>query len=577
MGDDGAGEGEPQLLRVEFLYTSTPVEGCDIMPYVVVRMPNGEVKSTEALEEKSGPLDVQYRWYRCSQKYICANERCKEPAQMQFTTLFKLLPQDAPLSEALSARTFFCSRACFEDSWWKLRSMQLQESKRCPRRWPRARDAESLDLEEFRRLSATGGNRAVKEPEDNPLERNEVGWTKSFTPSTDEVGHVLQVACRYVHRLSSGAVHVGPPLVAQSSPVIEAPPPPPERPMINVYTRKAYSSQIRWTSKNSFRVLTYNCLAEIYANPRHFPHCPAWALAWTYRRRNIVREIEAYASDILCLQEVQADHFESYLQPVLSQLGYDGTFKSKTREAMGKRGKIDGCATFWLRERFQLREQHDVEFNTLAYARGLRDSRGLKLLMKGNVGQLLVLDEVGGSGPIIVANTHIFWDPEKSEVKVFQVDAFLGEIQALLHRTDLQTPVVFGGDLNSAPESAVYELMSTGGLDPSAHDEIGDDTYGILKSCRLGHNLQLRSSYATLGYEPAFTNYTGDFVGTLDYVWYSQNRLLCIAVLELPEEKELQTAIPGASPAPDGAPTTSHLWRSFSACSPCMATLHSSL
>lgn len=53
MGEDVGEEGEPQLLRVEFSSTNTPVEGCEIVPYVVVRMPNGEVSSAESLEEKT--------------------------------------------------------------------------------------------------------------------------------------------------------------------------------------------------------------------------------------------------------------------------------------------------------------------------------------------------------------------------------------------------------------------------------------------------------------------------------------------------------------------------------------------
>ena len=33
-----------------------------------------------------------------------------------------------------------------------------------------------------------------------------------------------------------------------------------------------------------------------------YPYCPAWALPWNYRRRNILRELVAYHADIMCLQ-----------------------------------------------------------------------------------------------------------------------------------------------------------------------------------------------------------------------------------------------------------------------------------
>ena len=45
-------------------------------------------------------------------------------------------------------------------------------------------------------------------------------------------------------------------------------------------------------------------------------------------------------ADILCLQEVQADHFEKDLSPFLDSLGYSGHYDQKTRESMGQAGKV---------------------------------------------------------------------------------------------------------------------------------------------------------------------------------------------------------------------------------------------
>lgn len=51
--------------------------------------------------------------------------------------------------------------------------------------------------------------------------------------------------------------------------------------------------------------------------PDLFSYCPSYALAWQYRKRNLLRELLAYRPDILCLQEVQSDHFagEAHRQP----------------------------------------------------------------------------------------------------------------------------------------------------------------------------------------------------------------------------------------------------------------------
>lgn len=45
--------------------------------------------------------------------------------------------------------------------------------------------------------------------------------------------------------------------------------------------------------------------------------CPAWSLAWQYRKKNLLREILAYKADILCLQEVQSDAYTDFWSPEL--------------------------------------------------------------------------------------------------------------------------------------------------------------------------------------------------------------------------------------------------------------------
>lgn len=61
-----------------------------------------------------------------------------------------------------------------------------------------------------------------------------------------------------------------------------------------------------------FTVLTYNLLADLYASPELYgSYCPPWALAWGYRRQNLLRELLGYGADILCLQEARRKSRES--------------------------------------------------------------------------------------------------------------------------------------------------------------------------------------------------------------------------------------------------------------------------
>jgi len=114
-----------------------------------------------------------------------------------------------------------------------------------------------------------------------------------------------------------------------------------------------------------FRVLTYNVLAEIYATRQMYPYCPVWALSWSYRRELLRRELQSYNADILCLQEVQGDHYKNFLYPIMAEWGYEGWYLKKSRESMGLEGKVDGCAMFYKRNRFILKEQYPVELNDL--------------------------------------------------------------------------------------------------------------------------------------------------------------------------------------------------------------------
>lgn len=121
-----------------------------------------------------------------------------------------------------------------------------------------------------------------------------------------------------------------------------------------------------------------------------YPYCASWALPWNFRRRAILRELVNYRADILCLQEVQADHYENFLEPELTKYNYAGVYKCKTREFMGQYGKMDGCAIFYRRDKFQMAPNGstEVEFNSIARARHSSDKRLLNRLLKDNVAQV---------------------------------------------------------------------------------------------------------------------------------------------------------------------------------------------
>lgn len=114
---------------------------------------------------------------------------------------------------------------------------------------------------------------------------------------------------------------------------------------------------------------------------------------------------------------------------------------------------------------------------------------------------------------IVVANTHIYWDPEWIDVKLAQVKYLVSRLtrfkEIISNKYCCAPSVLVAGDFNSTPGDEVYRFMTT-------HD--------------------LRSLYGTNGGEPVFTNCTPDFTGTLDYIFLSSDTSLlkAVSLLQLP-------------------------------------------
>ncbi|RHY70928.1 hypothetical protein DYB34_001501 [Aphanomyces astaci] len=125
------------------------------------------------------------------------------------------------------------------------------------------------------------------------------------------------------------------------------PPMAPTRQMVPAIGKDERLTAARLRIHGGFRILSYNVLAEIYATRQMYPYCPMWALNWSFRKQLLQRELQLYNADILCLQEVQADHYKNHFLPMMTAWGYEGMFQKKTRESMGLEGKVDGCAMFY--------------------------------------------------------------------------------------------------------------------------------------------------------------------------------------------------------------------------------------
>ena len=514
------------------LLSDQPVEGCELVPDVF--MLNG-----------ISPLSVrlEYKWYRCMDKMACS--WCgKTPVVMQ----------------RLTDDTYFCSTQCFLNAW------------------PGHQAQHRIGLT----VSKGTGDKFHGPGQSNGPEASteqkwvEVANTNAYTPTQEDIGHTLKLACTPYH--PDGTKGIAKTL--KTNYVIAPPPPPPPRRMLivrnNVVVSVGKPGQFR-TNMNrlGFTLVTYNCLAEIYATSEVYPYCPAWALPWNYRRRNILRELVAYHADIMCLQEVQADHYENFLEPELAKYNYAGLYKCKTREFMGQYGKMDGCAMFYRRDKFSILPggAHDVEFNSIARMRHGNDKRLLNRLLRDNVAQIVAFEvnmagqtHPGGRRQVCIANTHINASVEFADVKLWQTQHLLMEVERMMTQISgsINTlPMVLAGDFNSLPGSDPHTLLSSGGV------TLGEAS-DLVRDLPLRHALPLRSALATVGahvnasaeshelqkMEPPYTNFTAHFVGTLDYMWYTYDRLSVGGLMEMVEDRLVQetTALPSPTFSSDHVP-----------------------
>jgi len=533
-----SGDEPPAINRLR-LMPDQPVEGCELSPDVFL-MGGQSIQSVR----------LDYHWYRSTEKMACS--WCgKTPVTMQ----------------RLTDNSYYCAAQCFIAAW---PGHAAQHRTGITNRGPRAEEATGAALDGFGVEGDGSGTTEQKWVE--------VSDMQSYTPSQDDVGHMLKLAC-IPYSLDGSKRGVAKTL--KTSYVIAPPPPPPPRRMLlvrnNVVVSVGKPGTARTnTSRLGFTLLTYNLLAEIYATPDAYPYCAAWALPWNYRRRNILREILNYRADIMCLQEVQADHFENFLLPELDKYSYSGVYKCKTREFMGQYGKMDGCAIFYRRDKFTVMPngQLDIEFNAIARQRHGNDKRTLNRLLKDNVAQVLLF-EMAAPHPasrrqLLVANTHINASVEFADVKLWQTQMLVQEVERMMQQQSgslSQIPLVIAGDFNSLPGSDPHSLLANGGVQPA------EDPAGLLQQLPLRHSLPLRSAMATVGahvnasaeshelqkMEPPYTNFTAHFVGTLDYMWYTYDRLSVGGLLEMVDDRQVHesTALPSPLFSSDHVPLLS--------------------
>ncbi|KAK4559716.1 hypothetical protein RGQ29_008777 [Quercus rubra] len=467
-----------------------------------------------------------YTWYRHS--IPCSVHRHKL-ATVQCTSCAKL--------NASIEKSYHCSSKCFSDAWNKHKkyhhwaanaarnnstgNQQDVKKLRSSGSWPNLIDGSVLD------------ENAIMVEEDNIWIK--VGSSNNYVPTLYDYDFRLRLHSAAVD--SSLGTRLSLDNIVVTDPVIKPSHPP--RKMIRLPNTLNSNLKAQSSDDVVFSVLSYNILADSLST-KAFSYCPKWALAWEYRQENLLEEIIKYDADILCLQEVQCDHFENFFEPELKKLGYSVMYKKKTGAGL----------------------EFDKEASSVVNALEpeIRFEGSHCLTSKDNVALVVVLESLqNGSNRddfqsrICVANTHIHWSKGHEDVTLFQVAHLVNGLEKIAQSQ--QIPIIICGDFNSRPGSDPHNFVVKGSAD--CISEKANDPLGIYQYLKLHHSLSLVSAYSSFLHsdgveeqqrkmnsqtsEPAFTYFSDKFFGTLDYIFYTDDSLIVESLLELVDRESIDS------------------------------------
>lgn len=599
------------------LRVDRPIEGCTVQSHAYMYgkkvddrdmdKSNHHSHSKKA-KEAPPPNEFSYRWFRGPEEEFCAYQEC--PRMKSYSphdwSMHALGGSGCSLQcvsgQSSLYKSTFCNSKCFVEAW-KTQYTIPQQQRDAPQSQQSAQkflnnvsspnhnqrrlsDDDEQSTGSLGGISANGSvssnNNSVLTPSaqskgfvprstsyhdygaaqfgegggnNGDDEWVEISNNQMYIPTQEDVGRKLKL------EVGSYSVETGELLmhrVVKTDLVLTRAPDPAKRNLVTAKTSGPRGGE-------RFRIVTYNILAEIYATKQQYPYCDLWALSWEFRFQNILREVLDACPDVICLQEVQADHYETHLYNALSENGFEGVYKQKTRASMGMAGKVDGCALFWRRSKFHLVESYSIEFNELAQRQATQvlgmNPRSdecmayLNRLSKDNVAQLVVLELAQPAlssrsnrdpiNQVCIANTHLYSNKDFPDVKLWQSWQLLQELETFVMSRGTNLPLMICGDFNSTPDTAVYDLLSRQAVHPG-HPDVNmnnndDSTPSILPDAMsISHSFQLGSVYNTvIGEEPHATNFTACFKGVLDYMWYSAQNLRPLSAAPIPDKSVL--------------------------------------
>ncbi|XP_011702462.1 PREDICTED: 2',5'-phosphodiesterase 12 isoform X1 [Wasmannia auropunctata] len=361
-----------------------------------------------------------------------------------------------------------------------------------------------------------------------------VGNGYLYIPSVTDIGCHLKISCEPRNESDSGSR-----MEVESKNVVEAGPGQCPFDTRHQFTKHKLSGR-------SFRVISYNVLADTYADSDFskdvlFPYCPQYALDMDYRKQLILKEIIGFNGDIICLQEVDKSIYEYDLLPSLYMLNYDGVFVTKNEIS-------EGLATFFNQDRF---EKLGFEYSVMAqnidcpkfaavWSKIVNDKMKERFLSRNTTIQVTTLrSKENQSEILIIGNTHLYFKPDADHIRLLQGYYAVTYIHDVAKRIREENPacnvsVMLCGDFNSVPECGIYQLMTENYV-PETCEDWKSNAEEAVENVSLAQDLCMSSACGT----PEYTNYTPEFSACLDYIFYEKDKFEVEQVVPMPSKEEL--------------------------------------
>lgn len=200
---------------------------------------------------------------------------------------------------------------------------------------------------------------------------------------------------------------------------------------------------------NAFTVYSWNLLAPTAAKENLYPFTEKRYLERDYRSQLIQNQLSKINSDIILIQETDADQMQRYLLPLAAARGMRFSFVPKGRYETKRdelKPMVPGLATFVSASAFDVFGSMGVVCNKLE---SVKNMPNLEELMKcDDVVQFTAVKlKRKPYINLVIVNVHIFFGSES--VRVSFAEAIAREAVAYGHTVFKNFDIVIGGDFNA--------------------------------------------------------------------------------------------------------------------------------